>query len=159
LPLLHVANEALRPPKEIVPPTAFDEIPETIVEIPPPAVKTPPEKKIELEPPPPPMTIRDFEITITATGDGSLSGLPTGFIDMGEIEEIFDLDAVDEKPSVLVAVTPRSPLGMARERAEVVVEFVIDERGRPERIRVISSSRREFESAAIEAVKRSTWKP
>lgn len=160
LPLLHITTQILRPPAPILPPGDATPIPKSYVEPVAPRAKPPLIEKLKFEPPRPPATIREFELSINATGEGALAGHSIGFVDsIGIDQDVFDWDAVEEKPRVLVAVTPRPPLTMERDRADVVVEFVIDARGRPDRIRVVRSSRREFESAAIDAVKRSKWKP
>ncbi len=77
------------------------------------------------------------------------------------IFETFLMDELDQKPRVLVATQPAYPYSMqqAKTKGEVLIEFVIDQNGRVIRPRILSSSDRAFEAAAIEAVLRSKWQP
>ncbi|MDQ8204375.1 energy transducer TonB [Pelagicoccus sp. SDUM812003] len=138
---------------------------------PPPEEQPPPpedEKDVEepeMEEPPPPMTLSQLEMALNpgsgdAVGDFGFGDFDTG-IDALEGMTIFSLADVDKKPSALVMNKPQYPysLQQSKTKGQVTVEFVLDQQGKPHRIRAIRSTHREFEQPAIDCVARSTWNP
>lgn len=65
------------------------------------------------------------------------------------------------QPQVLFQVAPEYPFEMRRDgiAGEVVVDFIVDEEGRPTDISVKKSSRIEFDKAAVIAVSKWRFKP
>lgn len=72
--------------------------------------------------------------------------------------DVFTPDQLSQKPSARVQPQPAYPYEMSRAgiSGEVVVEFIINEAGDVIDTRVVSSSHREFEAAATQAVMK--WK-
>lgn len=72
--------------------------------------------------------------------------------------EVFDLSRLDVKPEAKFQARPQYPFEMRRDgiRGEVVVDFVVAADGSVQNAYALKSSRREFESAAVDAV--SKWK-
>ncbi|MCZ7638456.1 MAG: energy transducer TonB [Verrucomicrobia bacterium] len=68
---------------------------------------------------------------------------------------------LEKRPELLAAVPPQYPEALRRARVEgtVTVVFVLDETGRVEDPRVESSSHKEFETPALEAVRKWKFKP
>ncbi len=65
---------------------------------------------------------------------------------------------VRTQPVVTYQVRPQYPAELSREKVtgEVVVDFIVDAEGRPVRLSVTRSSRKEFEAPALAAV--ATWR-
>lgn len=65
------------------------------------------------------------------------------------------------KPTLVTQVPPYYPFEMKRQGIEgkVVLEFVVDEAGLPESIRVVSSTNPGFNDAAIAAVQKWRYNP
>lgn len=99
------------------------------------------------------------EMTVINPGPvGKPEGNPEGIRFSGDV---FDSAKLDRVPRALAQISPRYP-AEAKMRGldgEVVVEFTVDESGRVTSCRVVSSSSREFESAAVNAVKQWRFEP
>lgn len=69
---------------------------------------------------------------------------------------IYEVSALDRPPTPRFQARPRYPFEMRRSgiAGEVVVEFIVDDRGEVVNARAVRSSREEFEFAALEAVSR-----
>ena|SRR5436190_23190487 len=67
----------------------------------------------------------------------------------------------DSAPQIISRVNPQYPFEMRRAgvSGEVTVDFVVDVNGRPTKITVAKSSRKEFEAPAIAAVEKWKFKP
>lgn len=103
----------------------------------------------QIEPPPPPGMQVGTAITIPTTR-------PTGF---GRgFGHIFNLSDLDQTPRPTVQISPQYPFEMRRAgiSGTVVVEFLVDTNGNVQQPYVVSSTQREFEASALQAV--SKWK-
>jgi len=101
-----------------------------------------------LTPPQSPDIIGDKVVTIPITR-------PTG---PGKSDGIFNPDQVNQKPIARVQTQPNYPYEMSKQgiSGEVLVEFVVDQKGDVIDSRVVRSSNREFEASALQAVQK--WK-
>ena len=74
------------------------------------------------------------------------------------IGQIFDISKLDKVPVPTVQVHPQYPFDMRRAgiSGQVLVEFIVDVSGNVQNAFAASSTQREFESAAVQAV--SKWK-
>ena len=107
-----------------------------------------------LTPPPPPgMTPSRGAITIPVTRPGANFGKG--------IKDLFDINNLDQKPVPRVQPQPSYPYEMSRAgiSGQVVVEFIINNTGDVIETQVKSSSHREFEVPAMQAVQKWKFKP
>ena len=107
-----------------------------------------------LTPPPPPgMTPSKGAITIPITRPGA--GFGHG------IKDLFNINDLDQKPIARVQPGPTYPYEMSRAgiSGQVVVEFIINANGDVVETQVKSSSHREFEVPAMQAVQKWKFKP
>ncbi|MDQ8179010.1 TonB family protein [Pelagicoccus sp. SDUM812005] len=135
-----------------------------IVEPPEPIVEKPPLKVEELEVPPPPITLDQMALLLDPSDNGVGVAVDSGrtFLDDRATGIVNFLPSeLDQQPRALVATKPLYPYSMQHSKTagQVTVEFVIDENGRVLRPRIVKSSHREFEQAALEAVLKSKWQP
>lgn len=74
---------------------------------------------------------------------------------------VFELKDLDQLPIATLQVPPNYPAAMKRQGIEASVEvgYIVDAEGLVQNARVISSSRREFEPAALQAVAKWKFKP
>jgi periplasmic protein TonB len=74
------------------------------------------------------------------------------------IGQVFDISKLDKIPQATVQVRPQYPFEMRRAgiSGQVLVEFIVDTSGNVQNAFAASSTQREFESAAVQAV--SKWK-
>jgi RNA polymerase sigma factor (sigma-70 family) len=74
---------------------------------------------------------------------------------------VLSIDQVERKPKASFQAQPEYPDAMRQSGIEgqVIVEFAVNEDGGVEDVRVISSSRKEFEAASIDAVKKWRFTP
>ena len=74
---------------------------------------------------------------------------------------VFDVSDLDRKPMLVASVDPKYPQALKKSKVEgsVVIVFVVNEQGRVSDPRVQSSSRTEFESPAMDALKRWRFQP
>ncbi len=141
------------------------QLPDMVIEEPPAVIEDPKEiDKPELEETPPLVNLKQMESLLNPSDNGTGVTVDDGttFLNGDDIAiGTFVMSQLDQKPRVLVATTPLYPYSMqnSKTKGEVTVEFIIDENGRVSRPRVIKSSHREFEQAAIDAVMKSKWQP
>ncbi len=158
-------------------PNPFTKVPiappeDTTIQTPPAPIVEPviePDTPIEIEKPvidetPPEITIDMMAMLLNPRDNGAGVSVDIGKTFLKEDDtgfETFLMEDLDQKPSVLVATQPIYPYSMQRSKTkgEVLIEFIIDQNGRVIRPRILSSSHREFEAPAIEAVLRSKWQP
>lgn len=89
-------------------------------------------------------------------------GSPTGNPDVFERGVVlFDSRSLDRVPRALAQIPPRYPAEarMKGLSGEVVVEFAVDESGSVSSCRVVRSTNREFEAAALAAVRKWRFEP
>ena len=122
-------------------------------------------EKPEMKEPPPPMTLSQLEMALNpgvgdATGDFGFGDFDEG-IDALDGMQIFDLSDVDKRPSAISMTTPQYPYNLKQQKIKgrAVIEFVLDAKGKPQRVRAVSSTNKEFEQPAIDCVTRSIWDP
>lgn len=79
----------------------------------------------------------------------------------GALKDLFNLSQLDHVPEALVQPAPEFPYNLKKEveRAEVVVEFIVDSHGDTRDIRVLSSTHAGFERSAIEGVAKWRFRP
>jgi len=75
--------------------------------------------------------------------------------------EVFDISKLDQIPQPRFQQRPQYPFEMRRAgiAGEVVVDFIVDSEGVVQNAFAYKSSQREFESAAVQAVSKWTFKP
>ena len=122
----------------------------------------------EVEPPPPqqnPLSLSEMEIAL-APGDGGFGGDFT--IDIGnvtggsdEVDKIFSLSDLDQKPRAVYKPSPVYPKELARKgiQGTVYVIFVVDKTGRATNLKVQKSSHPALEKPALNAVKKWKFEP
>jgi protein TonB len=142
-------------PPEETEPEESEEVPEKIEFMPPmqadlPQLVTPDSFVIPPQPPPP---------DSLKLSTGALS-IPQGNLTAG-FAKVFELKDLDTIPNPTLQVAPNYPADLKRKGVEGFVEvgFVVDENGMVQNARVLSSSQREFEQAALAAVSKWKFKP
>jgi TonB family protein len=98
-----------------------------------------------------------------ATGEACpiIVNLPI-LLECEEIEkETWEIQEVDVPPRVIEASPPRYPAEYARQRitGTVILQFIVDENGRPADIKIVSLTHKGFADAAIEAAKNYKFSP
>ena len=133
------------------------------VEPPPPPDLKQPEQKPELKQEPPKLNLTQLEAAInpgmgTAVGD---FGLDLQAFAAEDLDRIFDLAEVDRIPQAVYQSSPQYPYDMLRQgvQGEVRIGFVCTKDGRTQDVRVISSTRFEFERPALDAVRQWRFEP
>jgi len=160
LPLLtEIPNPWASPDgREISEPEPFD---------PPAEVIETPDKKIEAEPieepvldkPLPPIDLEMLSKLINATDGGARISVGIGSI-LDKVDndaKVFLPDALDQQPRVLVPAKPIYPYSMRARPGKVTVEFIIDEKGRVRKARVVNSTNPNFNRPALESIRNTTW--
>ncbi len=140
--------------------------PEQDQEAPPPP---PPESKPPEEPPP---SLADFAPPLNlsvnldvAFGSGGALATGAGLFDQAAAQsgglDAFSVADLEKRPELLGAVPPVYPdtLRKARVEGSVTLVFVLDEIGRVLDPRVESSTHKEFEAPALEAIRKWKFKP
>jgi protein TonB len=129
-------------------------------EAPPPPQEEEEEEEPELDEKPPPLSIAQLEAAMNA-GDGGASsdlggGFSFNFSSMGDL--IFDLADLDQIPNAIHMVAPVHPYRLKREgiSGEVTVRFLVDSKGNVRGARVVKTTNREFNDAALTAIR--LWK-
>ncbi len=134
---------------------------------PPPPEETPPppqeeqeEEEPELEEKPPPLSLAQLEVAMDAGDGGAGNNLGGGFtFNFNAMEDmVFDLADLDQIPNPVHQVAPVHPYRLKREgiSGEVTVRFVVDNKGNVRSARVVKSTNREFDEAALTAIR--LWK-
>lgn len=106
----------------------------------------------QIQPPPPPRFNKGGTITIP-TGPSA----PVG----SNVKQVFDINNLDQKPDVRFQAAPRYPMALKRAgiTGSVTIQFICDIQGEVREPKVISSTHREFEAPAIEALMKWKFKP
>lgn len=139
---------------------------------PPPPMEEPDEPEPEEEPPPPPaidaepLDLSQLELALNP-GDGgfgggdfaiNLSGVAGGG---EEVDAIFSLSDLDQKPRVVYQPAPIYPPELSKKKMEgtVYVLFVVDKEGRVKDPKVQKSTHPAFDNPALKAVKQWKFEP
>lgn len=103
--------------------------------------------------PPPPDNIKPSAGVITIPSDRD----PSRFRGV----EVFDPSKLDQQPVARSRTPPTYPFEMRRAgiTGEVVVDFIVDNNGDVQNAYALSSTQREFEAAAVQAVSKWKFKP
>jgi protein TonB len=136
---------------------------------PPPPMEEEEEPEPEEQPPPPPaidaqpLDLSQLELALNP-GDGGFGGgdFSVNLDGVGgqgdDVDAIFSLSDLDQKPRVVYQPTPIYPPELARKglQGTVYVLFVVDQNGRPQNLKVQKSTHPSFNNPALKAVK--SWK-
>lgn len=139
---------------------------------PPPPMEEPDEPEPDEEPPPPPavdaqpLDLSQLELALNpgdgAFGGGDFSINLDGVAGGGEeVDAIFSLSDLDQKPRVVYQPAPIYPPELARKNMQgtVYVLFVVDKTGRARDLKVQKSSHPAFNNPALKAVKQWKFEP
>lgn len=143
-----------QPPPEEDPPPPAEETPEFPEE--PPAAT---QQEVE------PIPFEQLELALDpdpgAAVAGDFSFEFNLFADTGSAFETFEVSELDQAPRAINRTPPVYPYAMRRDRIEgnVTLIFVIDDNGRVIEPRIESSTRREFERPALDAVRQWRFEP
>lgn len=135
-------NEQQPPPVDVAPPS-LDEVPQMVTDT---------SFVQQLQPPPPDnLAVNKSAITIPQNTGNWAKG----------IGEIFDISKLDQIPQATVQVRPQYPFEMRRAgiSGQVLVDFIVDTNGDVRNAYAASSTQREFESAAVQAVSKWRFRP
>jgi protein TonB len=145
----------------------------------PPPPPPPPEQEEEDEKPPepppelaneaPPLELSELELALNpGFGEGlfgdfqvRLAGQLTGGGGGEDLERVFSLADLDQKPRVLIQTVPRYPPEMRRKKVQgtVYMTFLVDRSGRVVEPAVEKSTNPAFDGAAMEAVRQWKFEP
>lgn len=142
---------------------------------PPPPEEEPEEEPEPEEPPPelveelPPLDLSQLELALSldagsgagdwGPGEAALA-LAAPSVEQGEVEELFSMSDLDQKPRVLHQPSPAIDEGLRKRTPSTVhVIFVVDQQGRVEDPAVQSSTDPAFERPALAAVKQWKFEP
>ncbi len=139
---------------------------------PPPPMEEPEEQEAEEEPPPPmaidapPLDLSQLELALNP-GDGGFGGgdfainLAAVGGNSDEVDAIFSLSDLDQKPRVVYQPAPLYPPELARKSMQgtVYVLFVVDKTGRTRDLVVQKSTHPAFNEPALKAVKQWKFEP
>ena len=138
---------------------------------PPPMEEPEPEPEEEPEPPPPavdaqPLDLSQLELALNP-GDGGFGGGDfavnlEGITGSGEeVDAIFSLSDLDQKPRVVYQPAPIYPPELARKSMQgtVYVLFIVDQTGRTRDLKVQKSTHPAFNNPALKAVKQWKFEP
>ena len=148
---LEIAPPPPPPPPEDPPPP-----PEQEQEEPPP----------ELDTPPPPISLEQLDMALNPGTGGSMAGdfaLPTFDLsgsDLGGLE-IFELGDVDSPPQPRTRIEFSYPSAAKRKgiTGVVKVEYVVDQKGRVEKINIVESPDRILSEATEDVLRRARFEP
>lgn len=138
---------------------------------PPPMEEEEPPEPEEPPPPPPavdaaPLDLSQLELALNP-GDGGFGGGDFA-VNIGaaaghgeEVDAIFSLSDLDQKPRVVYQPTPIYPPELARKgmQGTVYVLFIVDKSGRARQLKVQKSTHPAFNAPAIKAVKQWKFEP
>ncbi|WP_372806830.1 energy transducer TonB [Pontiella sp.] len=139
---------------------------------PPPPMEEPDEPEPEEQPPPPPamdaqpLDLSQLELALNP-GDGGFGGGDFS-IDLDgltgnaeEVDAIFSLSDLDQKPRVVYQPAPIYPPELARKNMQgtVYVLFIVDKTGRTRDLKVQKSTHPAFNNPALKAVKQWKFEP
>jgi len=117
-----------------------------------------PDSFTEVMAPPPPPSLGKPDASMMTVPKGNLSG---GRVS-NNLGQIFNLSDLDQQPDVRgIRAEPVYPTEMKRQgvSGNVVLEFIVDSNGDVREPQAVSSSHREFESPAIQAVLKWKFRP
>jgi len=135
-------NQQQQPPQDFAPPMLND-VPQMVTDT---------SFVQQLQPPPPDnLSVNKSAITIPQNTGNWAKG----------IGEIFDISKLDQIPQPTVQVRPQYPFEMRRAgiSGQVLVDFIVDTNGDVRNAYAASSTQREFESAAVQAVSKWRFRP
>ncbi|MCH6256361.1 TonB family protein [Puniceicoccaceae bacterium K14] len=147
-PTTHPGNTTIAPPKPL-------DLPEP----PKPVDQKTEDPKLET----PPIDVPIFDLDYLNLKPGT--GPKVNYNDLKEVPQSITgivahlLKNLDRKPKALVTISPVYPYSMKRIDGKVIIEFIIQANGRPTQAKVVSTSHREFNISALEAVMKSKWQP
>ena len=139
---------------------------------PPPPMEEEEEPEPEEEPPPPPamdtqpLDLSQLELALNP-GDGGFGGGDFA-VDLNgvggnneEVDAIFSLSDLDQKPRVVYQPAPIYPPELARKKLQgtVYILFIVDKNGRAKDIKVQKSTHPAFNNPALKAVKQWKFEP
>ncbi len=139
---VEATDEEPPPPLDLAPPMLTD-VPQIVTDT----------SFVQKVQPPPPDGMKPAVGVLTIPGDRDTSHF------RGAV--VFDPNMLDNKPVPKYQAKPNYPFEMRRAGipGEVVVDFIVDAEGRVQNAFASKMSQREFEAAAVEAVKKWTFKP
>lgn len=168
LPLMQALNE---PPAADL---ALQEVSTAELEAPPPPPEEEPEEEPEPEEKPPelieeapPLDLSQLELALNpgGIGEGWLEGdfavrLNTGEAGSRDVDELFSLSDLDQKPRVVYQPAPPITNDIRRKApGTVYIIFVVDRKGRVENPSIQKSTDPVFDKAALNAVKQWKFEP
>jgi len=155
--LLSISNEGGRRVDTLD--TSLQPPPPPPTEPPPPPEQQQQEQKPELDKTPPPLSLAALDVLLnpgtgSATGDFGMGGSLSDFDALDEMK-VFELSELDKTPNPVQRIAPTYPY--EAKQAGLVgwvrVLFIVDETGSVRNARVDASSHREFETAALDAIR------
>jgi protein TonB len=167
LPILQVITQP--PEKDLMIRTV--DVAEIAPPPPPPMEQEEPEPEPEPEPPPPAVEAQPLDLSMLemalAPGDGGFGGgdfsvnLEGVTGNSEEVDAIFSLSDLDQKPRVVYQPAPIYPQELARKgmQGTVYVLFIVDKTGRTRDLKVQKSTHPAFNEPAIKAVKQWKFEP
>jgi protein TonB len=167
LPILQVITQP--PEKDLMIRTV--DVAEIAPPPPPPMEQEEPEPEPEPEPPPPAVEAQPLDLSMLemalAPGDGGFGGgdfsvnLEGVTGNSEEVDAIFSLSDLDQKPRVVYQPAPIYPQELARKgmQGTVYVLFIVDKTGRTRDLKVQKSTHPAFNEPAVKAVKQWKFEP
>lgn len=128
----------------------------------------PEEKPPELQPEPAPLDLSQLELAMNPGLGGGLPGgdfgvelsTLTGAAGVGDVEALFSLADLDQKPRAVYQPSPSVDASLRHKLpAAVSVVFIVDQQGRVDSPKVQSSTDPAFERAALAAIKQWRFEP
>lgn len=135
------------------PPDLSDLVPPMQMDTPSAAMDTPFVQ--QMQPPPPPNFNKPAAVMKLPTSSAAMSGIGAG------MKDLFDLADLDQAPVPTFRAEPVYPFEMKRAgiKGEVKVEFIVDAQGAVIQAYAVSSTDKEFEAPAVQAVKKWRFRP
>jgi protein TonB len=107
----------------------------------------------------------DMSVSLqTGLDTGKLTNIPLKIASgprPGGMKDLFNISQLDRVPQPIVQQSPQFPIQLKKDvdRAEVVVEFIVDSRGDTRDVRAVSSTHPGFEFAAVDGVGKWRFRP
>ena len=115
---------------------------------------------------PEPLSLGELEVALNPGGDGGgFSAFHAGTARLGgataagDMEAIFSMADLDQKPRPLFQVAPTYPPSLRKVPGSVVLVFVVDKQGKVATVQVEKSTDPAFEKPAVDAVKQWKFEP
>jgi protein TonB len=120
---------------------------------------------------PEPLSLSELEVALNPGGDGGDGAFASTFrlgaarnasqADIADMDSVFSMADLDQKPRPLFQVTPTYPLSLRQKKVagSVVVLFVVDKQGKVASVQVENSTDPAFEKPAVDAVKQWKFEP